>query len=534
MIGATPGHAQSDPGPGAIERTIPKPLPQTQVAPKISAPSPDLPADQVVTGRFTLGAVHIEGATVFSQEKLSLCFEPFLATEVKESMLKEIAACITQRYRKAGYLLSQAMVPAQNVQAGIVRIVVLEGRISSIQTEGAGSASAAIEATAAPLLNDVPLRARTLERAIGLIRDIPGLTVLDVALTRSVADARQHALKIVVARDPVRALAFSDNRGTDEAARMRFYSSASLSSLAITGDELRVDLFGIPGSRFRYAYGQVTAGVPLGRDGLRFAAAASAGDQYQRSSGHRIDGGSTNLAAQLSYPVLRSRALTLVARASVNDWRSVADEDRVRNQRDRLRVARIGFDLSNDAKTRLNGEFSLSRGLGFDAMTQVGDPRASRPDASGRFTKAAFTFQVARPIGEKTTLQMVMAGQYSDRPLLSIEEFALGGNRIGRAFDFNTLTGDSGLGGGVELGHRLGNLKHGPERIELFGYVDGGTVAQAGSPAGDSRRRSLMSVGLGNRFSIDGISFSVEAGVPIELRGEGKSVRGFFSAYRAF
>jgi hypothetical protein len=84
------------------------------------------------------------------------------------------------------------------------------------------------------------------------------------------------------------------------------------------------------------------------------------------------------------------------------------------------------------------------------------------------------------------------------------------------------------------LGHRLGNLKHGPERVEVFGYVDGGTVAQAGSPAGVSRRRSLMSVGVGNRFSIAGISFSVEAGVPIEFRGRNKSVRGFFSAYRAF
>ena len=483
-------------------------------------------------GRFTLGAVHIERATVFSQAELSEDFEPYLATEVDQSKLNEIAARITDRYRKKGYLLSYAIVPPQSVRAGIVRIVVLEGLVSAIQVEGAGLGKAAVEATATPLLKDVPLRAATLERAIGLIRDMPGFTVVDVRLARSDRDAARHSLKIIVARSPVRALAYSDNRGIDTAGRMRFYSSASFSSLATTADEIRFDLFTIPGNHLRYVYGQVVAGMPIGRDGLRFAVAASAGDLHQRTS-NRIDGQSRNLSAQLSYPVLRSRALTMVGKVSLNDWRGVGDLDQARNQRDRLRVARIGFDLSNESKTRLNGEFALSRGLGFDAMTRVGDPLASRPDASGRFTKAAFMVQVVRPVSEKATLQLAMAGQYSDRPLLSVEEFALGGSRFGRAFDFNELTGDRGIAAGIEGAYRFGNLKHGPQRIELFGYVDGGRVFQAGSPPG-SQGRSLMSVGVGNRFTIAGISFSVEAGVPLKFHGKSKSMRGFFSAYRAF
>ena len=532
LLGATQARAQSNQGPAAIERTIPKQLPQSQVAPRIAAPSRIGPAKSANVGRFTLGAVHLEGATVFSQAQLSRAFEPYLATEVDQSKLNEIAARITDRYRKAGFLLSYAVVPAQNVQAGIVRIIVLEGLVSTIQVEGAGSDRAAIEATAAPLLKDVPLRSRTLERAIGLIRDMPGFAVVEVRLSRSTQDARRHALKIVVARDPIRALAYSDNRGTESAGRMRFYSSASLSSLATTGDEIRFDLFGIPGRKLRYVYGQVLAGVPIGRDGLRFAAAASAGDLYQRTT-NRMDGTSRNLSAQLSYPVLRSRALTIVGKVSVNDWRSIGDSNHIRNQRDRLRVARIGFDLSNESKTRLNGEFALSRGLGFDGMTKAGDPLASRPDASGRFTKAAFTFQVARPVSEKATLQLAIAGQYSDRPLQSVEEFALGGSRFGRAFDFNELTGDSGFAAGIEGAYRLGDVKHGPQRIELFGYVDGGKVFQAGSPPG-SQSRALMSTGLGSRFSIGGISFSVEAGVPIKFQGSDKPVRVFFSAYRSF
>ncbi len=531
-LGASQAHAQSNQGPAAIERTIPGELPRPQSAPVFAAPTRIEANSSADVGRFTLGAVHVERATVFTPAELSRDFEPDLATEVDQSKLNAIAARMTDRYRQAGYLLSYAVVPPQTVRAGIVRFVVLEGRVSSIEVEGAGSGTAAIEAATSSILKDVPLRAATLERAIGLIRDMPGITVVDVRLARSDRDSARHTLKIIVARNRVKALAYSDNRGTEPAARMRFYSSASLSSLATTGDEIRFDLFTIPGNKLRYVYGQVAAATPIGRDGLRVAAAASVGDLYHRTA-NRIDGRSRNLSAQLSYPLLRSRALTVVGKLSVNDWNGVADLDQVRGQRDRLRVARIGFDVSNEAATRLNAEFALSRGLSFDGMTRIGDPQASRPDADGRFTKAAFTAQVTRPILGQATLKFAFAGQYSDRPLLSVEEFALGGSRFGRAFDFNELTGDRGIAVAVEGAYRLGDLKQGPQRIEMFGYVDGGRAFQAGSPSG-SQSRSLMSVGVGNRFSIGGMSFAAEVGVPVKFSGNDKSVRGFFSAYRSF
>jgi hemolysin activation/secretion protein len=531
-IGAPQAHAQSNQGPAALERSIPQPMPRSHIAPVIRAPSRIGPGNPSDVGRFTLGAVHVERATAFSQAELGPDFEPFLATEVDQSKLNQIAARITDRYRKEGYLLSYAVVPPQSVQAGIVRIAVFEGQVTALQVEGAGPGRAAIEAAAAPLLKEVPLRAATLERAIGLIRDMPGFTVVDVRLARSDRNPALHSLKIIVARNPIRAFAYSDNRGIDQAARLRFYSSVSFSSLATTGDELKFDLFTIPGKHQRYLYGQVTAAVPIGGDGLRLVLGASAGDLHQRTA-DRVDGATRNLSAQLSYPLLRSRALTMVGKVAVNDWRGVGDQKLAGNQRDRLRVARIGFDLSNESRTRLTGEFAVSRGLGFDAMTRVGDPLASRPDASGKFTKAAMTVQVARPISEQATLQLAVSGQYADRPLLSVEEFALGGSRFGRAFDFNELTGDHGIAAGLEASYRLGSLKRGPQLIELFGYVDGGKVYQAGSPPGP-RSRSLMSVGIGNRFTVAGISFSIEAGVPVEFQGKNKPVRGFFSAYRAF
>jgi hemolysin activation/secretion protein len=531
-LGAAPAAAQSSFEPGAIERAIPGQNSSPSDVPGVVFQARE-PMRSQSTGRFTLGAVNIDGATVFSKKELTAYFEPLLASDVDASKLSQMADRITERYRQTGYLLSYATVPTQDVQAGMVRLAIVEGRIGNIIVKGAGADQLAVEAIAAPLLADTPLRASTLERTIGLVRDFPGLRVIDATLARSGSDSALYDLKITVARDRARAFAYMDNRGSDETGRLRVFSSASLSSVAIQGDELRLDLFGMPGRRFRYVYGQLHASVPLGPSGWRLAVAASKGDHQLRMA-ERAEGDSTNLSAQLSYPVRRSRALTMVTKFSLNDWRSSGEQDHVLTLRDRLRVARVGLDVSNESKTRVQGEFSLSRGLGFGKMTKVGDPLASRQDASGRFTKAAFNLQVDRPLSDKVNLKALLAGQYSDRPLLSAEEFALGGTRIGRAFAFNALTGDRGVGGGAEVSYRLGDSKRAVSNVELFGFVDGGMVFEAKSSTVTDRRRSLASAGMGARFRLAGTAFSAEAGVPLAADGQHKSVNLFFSTTKSF
>jgi hemolysin activation/secretion protein len=111
----------------------------------------------------------------------------------------------------------------------------------------------------------------------------------------------------------------------------------------------------------------------------------------------------------------------------------------------------------------------------------------------------------------------------------------LGGNRIGRAFAFNALTGDRGIGGGAEVSYRLPGAEKGAAGLEVFGFVDGGLAFEAKSAVTTGhRRRSLASVGAGSRFNVAGASFSVEVGVPVAAKGLDRSAHLFFSTYRAF
>ncbi len=485
-------------------------------------------------GTFVLGAVVINGSTVFSSETLAQDFEPLLASSIGQEQLNDIVERITRRYRDTGYLLSYAMLPPQDVKSGIVRIDVVEGFVSGVQFEGAGRETPALKAITSRLSADRPLRDSTLERVIGLLRDVPGTAVTDVRISRSQREPGRHELTIVIARDTHRALIYGDSRGTTKGARARVYSAMSSASLLLPGDQWQINLFAIPGDRFHFLYGQALASAPIGNDGVRLGGAVSFGDQRLGSGEDRRDGISRNLMAQVSYPFLKSRTLSITGKVALNDWRTT---DRNRGpivQRDRLRAARVYLDIKSVGTSQLDVQLSMSQGLGFDAATRRGDPLSSRIDASGRFTKFNFEVQSSHALSEKLRMRGNVIGQYSTKPLLSIEEFALGGNRVGRAYDFNSITGDHGLGGALEIGYQIGDLTRSIRQVEPFIYGDGGVGIQSGHPVDVDRTQWLASFGAGARFVLYGFAVSAELGIPLAKVKDSGSVRAFVSIAKSF
>ena len=533
LLASTGAFAQTD--PGAIERTIPKfEVKPADKQPPLSAPT--LPSQEGgrVAGRFILGAVNIEGASAFTPEELAASFEPYLASEVGQAELEKIADGITQRYRQAGYLLSYAVVPGQSVHSGIVSIRVVEGYVADVHVKGDARAGATASGIARKLHAERPLRTASLERALGLVRDIPGVMVSDVRISRSPGDPSRHELTITLARDRIRALFYTDNRGTIEGARLRGYSSVSLPSLVVPGDQLQVDLFAIPSSKFRFFYGQAKASVPIGPDGLRFSLSGSFSDQFQRVNGPNQRGTSRLLVADLSYPLAESRAFSVVGHLSLGDWKSENERSGDTNQRDRIQVARGWLEFTRASTVRIDGRIGISRGLDFGPASTAGDPLASRPHAGATFTKFNAEIQAAAPLSDRLLLRFNSAAQYSTRPLLAPEEFSLGGSRIGRAFDFNEVTGDHGVGALAEISYRLGDIKGGPKAVEIFTFVDGGGTFRREESPGLPKTQWLASAGAGARLSAFGFIWSGEVGVPIARSHADRGLRAFFSAAKNF
>jgi hemolysin activation/secretion protein len=533
FLATSVAHAQTD--TGSIERTIPKvEAVPGQARSKVATPSVPAKGQAKFSGTFVLAAVNIEGATVFSSQQLAQAFEPYLASQVGQAELDKIADNITQMYRSSGYLLSYAVVPEQSVSSGIVQIRVVEGFIGKVRIAGTARSAAAVRELGERLGADRPLRKSTLERTLGLMRDIPGIVLADTRITRNPGNPASHELTLTLQSDRFRALAYSDNRGTIGGARLRGYSSFSLSSLAVPGDQLQVDLFSIPSDDFRFFYGQVKASAPLNSDGLRISLSASRGNQFQRLAGPDQRGTSRQLTTELAYPFREGRALSLAGHASLSDWKSEEKRAGAIIQSDRYQVARAWLEFSHISKTVIDGRIGISQGVDLGSITEKGDPRASRPFADGTFTKLNANVRVVTPMSKRMVLRIDTSAQYSMDSLLAPEEFALGGSRIGRAFDFNEVTGDHGVGGMLELGYRLGDTKRGPKGIEVFAFVDGGGAFRKKPSSVLPDNQWLASAGAGARFSALGFLWSGEIGVPVARSHAHRDARAFFSVARAF
>ncbi len=125
-----------------------------------------------------LGGITLEGVTAIDPAELEPIWAELIGQPVTLTALEDIAARIGAAYRARGFVLSQAVLPAQTVENGQVTILVVEGFVNRVEiTGGADNQNAYAQTRFAPVTAERPLSLSTLERGILLSRDTFGGTV---------------------------------------------------------------------------------------------------------------------------------------------------------------------------------------------------------------------------------------------------------------------------------------------------------------------------------------------------------------------
>lgn len=177
---------------------------------------PPAPAAPVGGGlRFVLDGVVIEGATLYPQERLLAPFQPLIGKLVTISDVWRVAREIESLYREDGWFLTRAIVPAQTVRDGRIHVRIIEGFIEQVRIEGdIGDAAILIEETLRPVTGERPLSLATLERALLLVNDIPGITASGL-LRPAAQQVGAAELVVVTERKPFDSSLVVDNFGDD-------------------------------------------------------------------------------------------------------------------------------------------------------------------------------------------------------------------------------------------------------------------------------------------------------------------------------
>lgn len=514
----SPGQvSKRGPGEDASKRlklNIPAPIEAQKVSEQMRA--------KLEKQKFQLQKVLIEGAVAYQPQELAFAYRDKIGQSISLLDAREIANRITTFYRNNGYILTQAVVPAQEISSGTLKIRIVEGFISDVVFDGdtnSAEEQARLTSYANNIKNMRPTNMSELERYMLLMNDLPGSTITGL-IRPSNAQFGAADLVLTVRHRQFEAAYTFDNRGSKYLGPWQHTLIADANSLFGVYDHTRLRLMTVHPLKSLFL-AELQHDQLLDNEGTKLSLTAShtrtrPGDDLKPL---RIVGQSDFFQIKLSHPFLRSRQMSFVARGAFDVRNSAVDVfSDVSLTKDRLRVARVGatYNFLDDLQGSDSIDVQISQGMNIFGSTNKGNER-SNPIGTNTFTKVNFDMSRLQPLPDGFSILTAATGQFSFEPLFSDEKFSLGGSDFGRAFDPGTSLGDSGLAGKIEV--RYDDIVEEPflESYQLFGSFDIGEVWTRGTAAGsDLGSMSMASVGVGTRVRFtDWLSSTLEFNSPI-------------------
>lgn len=494
--------------------------------------------------RFQLNDVVISGGTAFSEEAMRALIENDLGSEVALTRVYELAGEIQGLYRDADYIFTRVVIPAQEIDGGVVRIEIIEAIITAVVIEEPdgeiGPVKELAEEMVAPIVNLRNPTGSMLERTLLNVNEIPGITRATAIPQADPDDARGGLqLFVNVEREAVEAVVFADNRQTEGIGRGLVGGTVTFNSYSKWGDTTSISVFNsFDVQRDQQGTGanatldgamdfderntiQVTHQRQLGLDGATVQAVGlysrtRPGDELFDSG---IEGEQFLVGLEASYPVLRTRQYELSGSIGAEFFESTTDisNGQLNVADDRLRVVYASLDgIRRDEFGYTRANVSVRKG--FDALnaSDRNVDNRSRDDGEVDFTLIRADLDRLFVINDDLSFLGRVGGQYSFDPLLASEEFSIGGLTYGRGFDPSIFVGDHGVGVSGELRYLKPLVIEGyPITLEAFGFAEYGVIWNKGD--GAPQMAEIASLGGGLRlFFPENYALGFELAFPVD------------------
>lgn len=418
-----------------------------------TATLPDLPpkpagdtGSQAAGPRITVKGFRLQGASLVSEAELQALLASRIGQSAGMADLRRAADAVAALYAERGYL-ARAFLPEQTLDDGMVAITVLEGRLAGVRVQGVTPALRLSEERvrgrmlARQQLRE-PVRADHIQRAVGLLDGLPGISAR--AVLEPGAAPGESQLVVAVQEEPLLSGQVSlDNAGAKASGEWRVSGSIAVNSPLRIGDEARLLLSKTEGT----SYGMAGYALPLGDDGLQLQFGLSRLDYGYLLNTARYTGDATSGSAQLGYPLLRRTDLKLQVSAQLehqafrNAVAGVPLSDKTL-RRGTLSLAGEASDgwggggVTQFSLGAVSGRLDLSR-LAADLATDAAGPRRQ-----GSYHKLQWSLSRLQRVTDRDTLTGSLSGQRASRNLDSAEKMGVAGGQGVRAYASTEPSGD--------------------------------------------------------------------------------------------
>ena len=474
---------------------------------------------------FVLRGVTLAGAFALPYDQLAAAYQPYLGKQVSQADLAAIAACITDLYRAAGFHLSRAIVPAQDIQNGQVRIQVIEGSITELVLTGDDAEQFGVRPLLNPLLAERPSRLATLERQLLMINGRPGVRITDSQLEEIGGATGRFRLIVQLKTWHVYAYVGLDNLGSASIGPWQTYATGAFNSYLLPGDSLTLNLSTIANEPHELGFGRLSYDAPVGVDGFRIGASALYSEARPGDDRRLVNDTTRTDSVELHgaiVPLLsQQQTLTLTAAAGFSN---VSEKNLFSPMfgpiyNDRIRMVSLTSDYRlQDAFGGTNyATLTYRQGLDIFGATPFGDDFASRTGAAPNFSVLNFYYTRYQTFSDVWSAKISTASQIASGPLFLSQQFYLGGAAFGRGYGAAEISGDNGIAGSFEMRFdQRPNFRY-LAGYQIYGFVDAGAVWNDGYRLGDGL--ALTSAGAGVRFFFwDDLQADIGVAFPLSYR----------------
>ena len=377
------------------------------------------------------------------------------------NQLQEVAKKVAAYYDEHGYILAQAFIPAQKVADGVVIVQVLEGRLAKVKVEGNKKYPASTLIRPFKPLVGAPVDKDSIESALLTLTNYPGLTAFGVLGAGSEVGTTDLTLR-VQSEERFRLETVIDNYGTQYAGEYRAQLTLTINDPLHMADRLKLTglyASGVSSGTSHGGYGGADYEIPVfspndslhlvhltnqynvGQAASAVTTAKSDGRTRVDEIGYRHDFDRTRLGSASIGVAFNVKSATFDSPPSV-DYDDKLTTARIDGQWERVDTRFRGVDTVLLSYT--HGFNGLLGALGAYNPADAANEHSSRLGASGEFNKFNLQMQRLQRITQYTSLVLRVDGQYTRDPLVSLEQFSMGGPDSVRAYSVSEALAEKG------------------------------------------------------------------------------------------
>ena len=398
---------------------------------------------------FTIKTVILKGADHLSSADRERLVAPYRNQCLSVAQINTLLKAITHHYLQQGYVTTRAYLPAQELASGDLIIVVVEGRLESL--DSSALASSRELAMSFPGTTGEVLNLRELEQLVDQLSRLPSRQVeLELSPGEKLGDSRVglkgQRLK------PWRVTATRNNSGDKSTGEQQAGLGLDWDSPLGLADQLSLRANqDTVSDHWRHSDNQsLYYSLPWGWWTVSYSYSQSYYRTRNDSTGFAfsMDGDSTNQQLRAERVLHRDNLSKTGMSLGLSQLRTrnYIDDNLIDVSSNRITESQLGFNHGRRIGNALvNADIGWQQGIGALDAQGSGNPHGSEPVA--RYNKYSLTLSYLQPFrlwDENFSFDSLATGQRSEDVLFSPQRISLGGLNSVRGFQDQTLSGNSG------------------------------------------------------------------------------------------